>query len=560
MKIRMKRIAACVLAASVICSQPVLLTSAVDLDENSTETTVTEESENIAENSEDSTVNAEETEQEEETEQTEEQTDGAEAVEQEESNAAAETAEQISEETSETDEQPEEEVSVITTYSLDASIFDDVSSDDWYCSYVTYVLNKGIMTGKGNNKFVGAEELSRGQFATVLYRMSGSPEASYSAIYPDVQEGWFYTTPVMWASASDVDVIRGYDDGTFGPSKNITREEMATMLYRYAKYKGLVETESEETESVLSSFPDASSVTAFAEEAMEWAVENKIITGDRGKLNPQGNTSRAVCATMIQRFCTTVLTEELPDVDISASSSGISVSDKQEDEGTFWVSVDGVTASTGISKVQVAVWCNSDQSDLAWYEASKQNGNSWGFRADVRNHSYHFGTYNIHAYVTLDNGIRLFVGSHQEQIDGTAAQVRLQAHVNAVYNEVGKDLNACYWWVVNNLSYRTLPIPLDPPDGYTSTEWYAIYGFEQKAGNCYCYAATFYWLAKGLGYDAKFVQGSVGMASGGYGPHGWVTITLNGATYICDPEMQDELSGYNFYMQPINSPVIRYRY
>ena len=82
-------------------------------------------------------------------------------------------------------------------------------------------------------------------------------------------------------------------------------------------------------------------------------------------------------------------------------------------------------------------------------------------------------------------------------------------------------------------------------------------GFMYGSGNCYVYAAVFYYCALGLGYDAEYIEGRVPLLSGGYGPHGWVIINQNGGSYICDPEFQDE-SGYNCWMQPINSPIINY--
>lgn len=448
---------------------------------------------------------------------------------------------------------------MVETFSLSGSIFDDVNQKDWFCSYVEYVLNKGIMTGKGENKFAPSEYLSRAQFVTVLYRMSGQPAVKYSSIFPDVPDGTFFTSPVMWASGSGVQVIKGYDNGYFGPSNWITREQMAVMLYRYAEFKG-IETDKR---TDLDTFPDASKVSGFALDAMQWAVAVGIITGDNGYLNPQGSTSRAVCATMIQRFCETYMQGELEDVDISASCEAVTASVADQDAGTFWVKITGVKASHGIQKIQVPVWCNDDQSDICWYTAQLQSDGSYAFLADVKKHSYHFGVYKMDVYVLLENGVRLNTGTRQSiKIEGTEAKARVYGHVNEVYKQTGKDLNACYWWVVNNLSYYTLPIPLDPPEGYTRSEWYSIWGFEQRKGNCYVYAATFYYLAKGLGYDVEYVEGQVGLAAGGYGPHGWVLVHLDGGDYICDPEAQSEenLSRYNFYMQPVNSPVLQYKW
>lgn len=444
---------------------------------------------------------------------------------------------------------------IISAYALSATVFDDVNANAWYLPYATYVLNKGLMTGVGNNRFEGSQSLSRAQFVTVLYRISGSPDMAYRNTYPDVPESSFYTSAVMWASQDGVNVVSGYEDGRFGASDFITREQMATMLYRYAEYRKF-----ETTKGSLDSFPDASSVSTFAKDAMAWAVGHGIITGDQGTLNPQGITSRGVCATMIERFCEQFMPGELPDVTYSASSSSVEMYMIDDEAGTFWVKVNGLTGSHAINKVEIPVWCTDDQSDLVWYQAEKQNDGTWGVLVETKNHGYRSGTYKADIYASLSCGLRMQAGGATLDVTVSEAKARVMGHVNNVYNQAGRDLNACYWWVVNNVSYYTLPIPLNPPSGYTSDEWYSIWGFEQRKGNCYVFAATFYQLAKNLGYDVEFIQGSVGMAAGGYGPHGWVIVHLNGASYICDPESQRDIGRYNFYMQPVGNPVLQYRW
>lgn len=137
----------------------------------------------------------------------------------------------------------------------------------------------------------------------------------------------------------------------------------------------------------------------------------------------------------------------------------------------------------------------------------------------------------------------------------SAVDQRIYNYCQSVYNSVGRNLYSCYNWVVNNLSYQSLGVP-SLPSGYSSrSQWYAVKAFSEHRGNCYCYAAAFYYLAKYLGYNAQYVEGRVTAASGGYTPHGWVVI--NGA-YICDPEAQYEIGGYNFYMQPIGNTVLNY--
>lgn len=442
----------------------------------------------------------------------------------------------------------------VGSFAVSGSLFDDVNDDSWYLPYVTYTLNKGVMTGKGNNIFAPGEALARAQFAVVLWRISGSPDAGYRGSFPDVPENQFYTTAVEWASGEEVGVISGYDEGKFGPNDNITREQMATMLFRYAKYKDLDTTHIND----LKEFPDADRVTEFALEAMQWAVGSGIIKGDKGNLNPQGNTNRAECATMLQRFCETFMPGALQDIEISAGCgwSGLSVTDQQN--GKFWMKAEDVWGTLGVKKVQTRVWCEDYWGDAHVYTLELQNDGSWGASGAVRNHANHVGTYQMQTYVLLDIGVRIPVGDVRTmEVDGTPGYYQVMSYVQDIYNQVGYDLYACYSWCVNNLTYRSLPIPLEPAEGYTGSEWYAMQGFMHGSGNCYVFAAVFYYCALGLGYDAEFIQGSVPLRSGGYGPHGWVIIHQGGGSYICDPEFQYE-SGYNCWMQPINSTIITY--
>lgn len=277
----------------------------------------------------------------------------------------------------------------VSSYPVSGSLFDDVSDDSWYLPYVTYTLNKGVMTGKGNNKFAPGEALARAQFAVVLWRISGAPETGYKGTYPDVPDHQFYTSAVEWASGEEVGVIGGYDEGNFGPNDNITREQMATMLFRYAKYKSLDTTHIND----LKEFPDAGNVTEFALEAMQWAVGSGIIKGDKGNLNPQGNTNRAECATMLQRFCETFMPGTLQDIEISASSSWSGLSVTSQQNGEFWIKAEGIQGTPGVQKVQTRVWCNDYWSDAYFYDLEKQPDGSWGTLGKVRNHANHVGTY-----------------------------------------------------------------------------------------------------------------------------------------------------------------------
>lgn len=175
--------------------------------------------------------------------------------------------------------------------------FVDVHTDDWFYDAVGSMYKQGIMMGLRPTVFGPSGEVSRAQFATILYRMSGEEEIQYSSIFPDISQGQFYTDAVLWAA--DKGIVTGYMSGFFGPSNPITREEMSVMLYRYARFHGYNNT----NRISLSKFPDNNQVSGFAQDAVKWACAEEIIKGNgKGLLAPRASTDRAACAMMIMRF------------------------------------------------------------------------------------------------------------------------------------------------------------------------------------------------------------------------------------------------------------------
>ena len=178
--------------------------------------------------------------------------------------------------------------------------FTDVEKGIWFYDAVKYNYENKIMTGLTDESFGPYEKLARAQFAVILYRMNEEPEIEYSERFPDIADNTWYTNAILWSAQNQI--VTGYTDtGLFGPADNITREQMAVMMYRYAvNFKG------QDAENLvdLDQFKDASAVSSFAKEAMQWAVGNGIITGkDNGtRLDPQASASRAECAIIIQRF------------------------------------------------------------------------------------------------------------------------------------------------------------------------------------------------------------------------------------------------------------------
>lgn len=178
-------------------------------------------------------------------------------------------------------------------------LFPDLVPGAWYLNSIKYVSSKNIMRGKGDGTYFGPEEkVERSQFITILYRIEGEPVVAYEAIFPDVQDGTYYSKPAVWGYEKKIST--GYANKNFGVSDPITREDLVTMMYRYAKdYLGLNPSPSGE----LSKFPDRNKVSSYAEDPVKWAVGAKIISGKSDTwIDPTGLATRAECAAIIERF------------------------------------------------------------------------------------------------------------------------------------------------------------------------------------------------------------------------------------------------------------------
>lgn len=176
--------------------------------------------------------------------------------------------------------------------------FVDVPAGAWYADEVAYVVNKGLFSGTSATTFEPNTTMNRAMLATVLHRLAGTPAAS-SCTFTDVANGQWYTDGIAWAAAKGV--VKGYSDTTFGPMDDVTREQMITMLYRYAVSAGYVVGGSKDT-NVLS-YTDAESISEYAVEAMQWAVGTGILQGDGSALNPRATATRAEVSAILMRFC-----------------------------------------------------------------------------------------------------------------------------------------------------------------------------------------------------------------------------------------------------------------
>lgn len=179
--------------------------------------------------------------------------------------------------------------------------FDDVLQDAWYFNAVIFVSDRGLLAGVSDTDFAPKTSMNRAMFVTVLGRMADAEvDQTETTGFPDVKSDGWSAGYIAWAVKNGV--VYGNSDGTFGQYKNITREQIAVMFYRYAQFKGY---NTALANSDLSAYTDFNKVSGYAETAMRWAVENGIITGSGGRLNPLGLATRAEAASMLQRFVTT---------------------------------------------------------------------------------------------------------------------------------------------------------------------------------------------------------------------------------------------------------------
>lgn len=179
-----------------------------------------------------------------------------------------------------------------------APVFDDVKDNDWYYTYVTDICKKSLMKGISDTQFNPGGELTRGMVVTVLYRLAGQPETSAVSPFTDLTEDW-YVKAVNWAYSEGI--VTGKTDTTFAPKASITREQLVTMLYRYAVKAGISTSGADIGASA--KYSDWKRISDYAVEAMNWANGANIINGMTDtEIAPEGYANRAQFAAIIIRF------------------------------------------------------------------------------------------------------------------------------------------------------------------------------------------------------------------------------------------------------------------
>ena len=241
--------------------------------------------------------------------------------------------------------------------SADGSPFSDVKTTRWSYKSIKFAYDNGLMDGVGGGKFDPAGTMTRAMVVTVLWRMDDSPEVEYSDVFSDVKAGKYYTSAVMWAKNNAI--VNGVSEGKFAPSGKITREQLATMMNRYAEYSGF----DYRPAGSLDRFPDAGKAHSYAKDALLWATDKGLITGvksgDADLLDPRGNATREQFAAILKRFIEADLSFPLEWNEPVLLNSYTEPDYPTVDDADVYVAVDGNDADTGTFDKPVATFARA---------------------------------------------------------------------------------------------------------------------------------------------------------------------------------------------------------
>ncbi len=181
----------------------------------------------------------------------------------------------------------------LTSESQPVSAFSDVPAGAWYAGAIAYCQQNGIMSGTSDTTFAPEDTLTRAMLSTVLHRMSDTPAASDPPVFTDADAGAWYSDAVSWAAKNNI--ISGYGGGTFGVNDPTTREQAATILWRYA---------GEPENTATADISDMSSVSSWAQAAVRWADTNGILAGmtENNRFDPKTNIKRGEVASMLYSY------------------------------------------------------------------------------------------------------------------------------------------------------------------------------------------------------------------------------------------------------------------
>ena len=192
---------------------------------------------------------------------------------------------------------PNGQVTVTVTFAETPLPFTDVTEGDWFYDAVRYAYETGLMDGVGDGQFAPNATTNRAMVVTILYRLAGEPAVAGQSDFTDVADGLWYTDAVLWAAQKGI--VNGISATEFAPAGDLTREQLATILFRYAESMDYDVSASAD----LSGFPDADQIQSYATEALSWAVAEGLLQGfEDDSLQPGGTATRAQIAAILMRF------------------------------------------------------------------------------------------------------------------------------------------------------------------------------------------------------------------------------------------------------------------
>lgn len=175
-------------------------------------------------------------------------------------------------------------------------VFEDIKQENWFAKSVAFVKERNLMSGVSENQFAPEQKTSRAMIVTILHRLAETPQVKQKSLFPDVKGDEYFAEALSWATSQNI--VSGYPNGTFGSHDDVTREQLAVILYNYAK---AMKFDIKSTADI-KQFSDLDMVSNYAAEAINWANRTGIILGKENKIDPKGDVTRAEVAAMIMRF------------------------------------------------------------------------------------------------------------------------------------------------------------------------------------------------------------------------------------------------------------------
>lgn len=447
------------------------------------------------------------------------------------------------------------------------NVFVDVDEDSVYYDAIMWAVETGVTKGVDASHFDPGKAVTRGQAVTFLYRAENEPQMeSYKTQFKDVNADSFCGPAVAWASKNGVTL--GVTYNSFEPYSACTRAQIVTFLYRcLIPTYSASDSESEKAGGNLqidkidghsgdfliraedvscNSDIQTVSVAVWSEADKSDLFWYNMQNVSEGIYEASGNVKSHQNQFGSYNAELYIYTASNKRIDIGSTSFSVEADNYlySKDIGNRKIELILLGAPSDAASIDFGVTkCGDDTAKTAWFSATL-NGSSYVATLDGMAFTAS-GEYSAIAYVndksstvaeTTFNMPKSYIMSEN--------QLRIYNACEKIYASSGKDLKACFNYAASLPYYRATP---EPQKGYTESEWYALYGFDNGKGHCYVHAATFYWLAKNLGYECYYIEGYVPRKGGGLITHGWVEIVIDGTLYVCDPNFTNE-TGKNGYM------------